>query len=469
MELTPNELWGRCIQIIRDNVTEQQFNTWFAHVGLKSYNKEKNSVVINVPSQFFYEYMEEHYSPLIKKTIIRVFGNGENVNLGYSILQDSENKITVDVDSDMTSAVVRDTVSQRPANQTPDQLATAHVEELDSQLRNQYSFDTFVEGESNRLARSIGDAISVNPAKTFNPFFVYGPSGCGKTHLVNAIGLRTKELHPELRVLYLSAHLFTVQYTDAVRQNKVNDFIGFYQTIDMLIIDDVQELSGKTSTQNTFFHIFNHLHLNNKQLILTADRPPVAIAGLEDRLLTRFKWGLQAEIMKPTEQMRYEILCAKVRRDGLDIPDNVLQYISKNIEDSVRDLEGVLNSLIAHSVVYNCDVSMQLVNKVMPGFVDKKKSNITIEDIKLKVAEYFNVSEEEICSKSRKQPLAMIRQMTIYLTSKLTSLSTTQIGQNVGGRNHATIIHSINQVKNMISSDEKVRKDVEEIKAMLKG
>jgi chromosomal replication initiator protein len=223
-----------------------------------------------------------------------------------------------------------------------------------------------------------------------------GPSGCGKTHLINAIGYRIKELHPQLRVLYLSAHLFTVQFTDAVRQNKTNEFIRFYQSIDVLILDDVQELSGKDKTQNTFFHIFNHLHLNGKQIILSADRPPIAIQGLEDRLLTRFKWGMQAEIEKPTQNLRFNILAAKVEKEGLKIPTNVLKYISENIDDSVRDLEGIINSLMAYSVVYNSDINMALARKVMPRFVESPSRELTIDDVKQSVCEHFNLKIKNI-------------------------------------------------------------------------
>ena len=299
--------------------------------------------------------------------------------------------------------------------------------------------------------------------------FVYGPSGCGKTHLVNAIGWRVKQLHPQLRVLYISAHLFTVQYTDAVRQNKTNELIAFYQQIDVLIIDDIQELSGKLKTQNTFFHIFNHLQLNNKQIILTADRPPIKIEGLEDRLLTRFKWGLQAEIEKPTKALRKAILLNKVKRDGLNIPEKVVEYIAQHVDESVRDLEGILTSLMAYSVVYNCEISMQLVNKMMPRFVTKIQSEApkTIDSIKNKVCQYFNISLDVIDSRCRTQRVSYIRQVAIYLANKHTDLSTVQIGRNVGGRNHATVMHSITQLKNLLDVDAEVRRDINEIEAIL--
>lgn len=456
----PNELWRRCLEIIHDNISQQQFDTWFAYINLKSFADKK--LVLSVPSQFVYEFVEEHFLDLLKKTITKVFGAG--VRLSYSILEDKQNGLTVEVESSNKSLVQNGT-AVRKANVAPDVLMAPAVQDLDSQLRPNYNFENFLEGESNKLARSVGEAIAQNPAKTFNPFFLFGHSGVGKTHLANAIGLKTKELHPELRVLYVSAHLFQVQYTDSVRNNKTNDFINFYQTIDVLIIDDIQEFSGLTKTQNTFFHIFNHLHLNGKQLILTADRPPVAIEGLEERLLTRFKWGLQAELERPDKSLRNSILCDKVRKDGLCIPQNVISFISEHIDESVRDLEGIINSLMAYSVVYNCDIDLDLVNKILPKFIEVNDEPLTTESILEKVCEHFDVSKEDICSKSRKQPIVYIRQLAMYLANKHTDKSTSQIGRCVGGRNHATVIHSIKQIKNLIDTDEKTRRDIEDIES----
>ena len=344
------------------------------------------------------------------------------------------------------------------------------ADDLDSQLNPNYNFENFIEGTSNKLVRSVGEAISRTPSRTFNPLFIYGHSGVGKTHLVNAIGLRTKELHPRMRVLYVSAHLFQVQYTDAVMKNKVNEFITFYQTIDMLIIDDIQELSGKTRTQQTFFHIFNHLHLNGKQLIMTADRPPIEIIGLEDRLLTRFKWGLQAEIEKPNQELRRLILEDKIRKNGLVIAPNVVDYISKNVNENIRDLEGIINSLLAYSVVYNnCDIDMQLVNTVLPRFMPKRNTEITIDFIIETVCNYFNVSSKDICSQSRRQPYMYIRQVAIYLANKHTNISNVQIGKTFGGRNHATVLHSITQMKNLIETEEKTANEISRIEDMIVG
>lgn len=465
MEMTPNQMWDQCREMIRANVSTEQYDALFAYTEFSRY--ADGQLVLSVPSQFVYDMLErEDYAPLIVSVIHRVFG--PQTSLGYKIPVVKRPKAEVLVSASQQPAVQNGQPSVT-ANVSPDALTAPAVADLDSQLHKGYFFENYLEGESNRLARSVGEAVAKNPAKTFNPLFVYGPSGCGKTHLVNAIGWRVKQLHPELRVLYLSAHLFTVQYTDAVRQNKTNDLIAFYQQIDVLIIDDVQELSGKLKTQNTFFHIFNHLQLNNKQIILTSDRPPIKIEGLEDRLLTRFKWGLQAEIEKPTKALRKAILLSKVKHDGLNIPEKVVEYIAQHVDESVRDLEGILTSLMAYSVVYDCEISMQLVNKMMPRFISnvQEEAPKTIDSIKAKVCQHFNVGVDVIDSRQRTQRISYIRQVAIYLANKHTDLSTVQIGRNVGGRNHATVMHSISQVKNLLDIDPEVRRDINEIEAIL--
>lgn len=464
MNKEPRHMWEECLQIIKDNISPEQYNVSFAYVDFFAYKDGK--LCLSVPSAFVQEFIESNYSELMRKVFTRVFG--QRILLYYKILEVKNPHTDIQISAQNTNGPqITNGVQLRPANQTPDTLVAPRVNDLDSQLRVSYNFDNYIEGESNLLARTVGQSIAKNPAKTFNPFFVYGPSGCGKTHLVNAIGLRIKELHPNMRVLYLSAHLFTVQYMDAVKQNKVTDFIAFYQTIDTLIIDDIHELSGKTGTQQAFFHIFNHLHLNGKQIILTCDRPPIAIAGLEERLLTRFKWGLQAEIEKPTRLMRFNILNAKVHNEGLRIPENVLNFISEKLNESVRDLEGIINSLMAYSVVYNCDINMNLLKKIMPKFVDITEKTLSVDDVKRKTCEFFKVKEDVIDSRSRRQPISYIRQLIIYLSSIHTEASQPQIGLNIGGRNHTTVIHSINQIKNLIETDEKTRNDIKEIEKLL--
>ena len=466
MQQTPTQLWEKCLEIIQDNISQEQFAATFAFVKLHSF--ENGELILAVPSEFVKEHLEKHFLPLMASTFKRVFGNSiKSLSYYTTVVQNSDNGTIIEK-TDIAPQVANGS-PRNDARKSPDDVTAPQVEDLDSQLISHYSFANYIEGESNRLARSVGEAIAKSPATTFNPLFIYGPSGCGKTHLVNAIGLRIKELYPQMRVLYLSAHLFTVQYTDAVRQNKVNDFIRFYQTIDVLILDDIQEFSGKEQTQTKFFHIFNHLHLNKKQIILSADRPPIAIQNLEDRLLTRFKWGMQAEIEKPTQSMRFDILSAKVNKNGLSIPENVLKFISENIDESVRDLEGVINSLMAYSVVYNCDIDMKLVTKVMPRFVVTSDHPITIDDVKQCVCEHFNLKVNQIDSRSRTQQIAYARQVAMYLSSELTDKSHVQIGLCIGNRNHATVIHAIKQIKNMIDVDGATRQDIEELRNILKA
>lgn len=443
-----NEMWDECVKIIRENISQEQFNTIFASIKPKSFIE--NKLILTVPDRSVYESIEEHYLDLMTKVILSVFN--KNVKWGYSVQSSKKDNA-----NDKTS---------NTSNQVADNTESA-AEELNSQLFPRYTFDNFIEGDSNRLVRSVGLAIAKNPAKTFNPLFIYGPSGCGKTHLINAIGWAVKQQHPNARVLYLSAHLFYVQYTDAVRQNKVNDFINFYQTIDVILMDDIQELSGKTQTQNTFFHIFNHLHLNNKQIILTADRPPIEITGLEDRLLTRFKWGLQAEIERPNKALCRSIIYNKVKNEALPIPENVCNYIAEKVNGSVRDIEGVINALMAFSVVYRCEITMKLADKVLPKFIHTDETPLTIKDIKQGICKQFNISESELISQSRRQPLAQTRHIAIFLASKLTNMSNTQIGENMGGRNHATVLHSINYVKNLCETDTNFNKQLSEIEEQI--
>lgn len=443
-----NEMWDECAKIIRENISLEQFDTIFASIKPKSFIDDK--LILTVADKSVYEAIEKHYLDLMTKVIFRVFK--KNVKWGYSVQSNKKDNSCASKTSD-TSNITSD--------------KDVNMEELNSQLFPRYTFDNFIEGDSNRLVRSVGLAIAKNPAKTFNPLFIYGPSGCGKTHLINAIGWAVKQQHPNLRVLYLSAHLFYVQYTDAVRQNKINDFINFYQTIDVILMDDIQELSGKIQTQNTFFHIFNHLHLNNKQIIITADRPPIEITGLEDRLLTRFKWGLQAEIERPNKNLCKSIINNKVKNESLPISDNVCNYIAEKVNGSVRDIEGVINALMAFSVVYRCEITLNLADKVLPKFIHVDDTPITIKDIKQGICKQFNISESELISQSRRQPLAQTRHIAIFLASKLTNMSNTQIGENMGGRNHATVLHSINYVKNLCETDSNFNKQLSEIEEQL--
>ena len=340
-------LWNRCLNIIRDNVPDTTYKTWFEPIVPLKY--EDHALTIGVPSPFFYEFLEEKFVDLLRAALYKEIGEG--TQLLYCILTDKTNHITVNIEGTKRSSALPAQTVIKDGNKAPHPMQAPAPQDLDPHLNPNYNFENFIKGNSNEFSRTVGETVAKNPARTFNPLFLYGPSGVGKTHLINAIGTRIKELYPEKRVLYVSAHLFQVQYTDSVRTNHFNDFISFYQTIDVLIIDDIQEFAGVTKTQNTFFHIFNHLHQNGKQLILTSDRAPVMLQGMEERLLTRFKWGLVAELEKPDVELRKNILRNKIRRDGLNIPESVINYIAENVNESVRELEGIINSLLAQSII----------------------------------------------------------------------------------------------------------------------
>ena len=435
MNVNPKNLWDSCLQLIKENVTEQQFDTWFRPIVLQSYKPASKTLLVQVPSQFVYEYLEGHYVDLLRKVLTRVFGQG--VQLTYRVMVDQENHLSQDFEQD----TVEDISSQRPtarANQSPTVLDTV-PQDLDSQLDPHKSFSNYVEGDSNKTQ--------------FNPMFIYGPSGCGKTHLVNAIGLKAKQLYPQKRVLYVSARLFQVQYTDSVRQNTTNDFINFYQTIDILIVDDIQEWVTATKTQDTFFHIFNHLFRNGKRIILASDRPPVDLKGMNDRLLTRFSCGLIAELEKPNVQLCVDILHSKIKRDGLNIPEDVVRFIAETANGSVRDLQGVINSLLAYSVVYNSNIDMRLAERVIKRAVKIDDEPLTIDDIMDKVCSHYNVTMTAVNSRSRKKDIVMARQVSMYMAQKYTKMPASRIGKLVGNRDHSTVIHSCSKIEDRLKVD----------------
>ena len=459
-------LWQRCLEMFRSNVSEQQFQTWFSPMRLKSYDAAQKELAVYIPSQFFFEYLEEHFRRLIHVTVSRFFG--EDVTLTYEV--EVADNVTVNQESD-SNMVPEAAPSSFAANKSP-MLAQAvgMAADLDSQLNVHQSFSNFIEGSSNKLPRSVGQAIAEHPEQqTFNPLFIYGPSGVGKTHLVNAIGVRTKELHPDKRVLYLSAHLFMVQFTDARKNNVFNDFMHFYQSIDMLIVDDIQELAGMTATQNAFFHIFNHLRQNGKQIIMTCDRPPVSLQGMEDRLITRFKSGLMAEMEKPEEQLRRSILHSIVKHDGLSIPEEVVSFISHNVTGSVRELEGIIHSLLAYSVVYGKDIDLEFAQRILTGRIKVEKKDVTIDQIITCTCEHFNVREEEVFGKSRKANIVTVRQMSMYLAHKHTKLTASKIGIYVGNRDHATVLHGIKTIDGRLKVEKELRHDLEELEEKLIG
>ena len=449
METNPKALWDNCLSLIKENVTEQQFRTWFAPIVFENYDEDSRTLLVQVPSMYVYEYLEQYYVALLSKVLCRCFGT--NVQLNYRVVADKKHHVTVDVEG--SEAVNIEPVPATQGNKSP-QLLDAVPHDINPQLDLHKTFQSFIEGDSNKLPRTVGLSIAEHPGKsTFNPFFVFGPSGCGKTHLINAIGVRCKEMYPQKRVLYVSARLFQVQFTDASRQNTVNDFINFYQTIDVLIVDDVQEWATAEKTVATFFHIFDHLFRLGKQIILASDRPPVDLKWLQDRLLTRFSCGLIAELEKPNVKLCMDILHAKCRRDGLQIPEDVIRFIAETANGSVRDLEGVINSLLAYSVVYNTNIDMRLAERVIKRAVKVDNKPLTVDDILEKVCHHYGVSQQSVFSRSRKRDFVLVRQVSMYLAQKYTKMPASRIGQLIGGRDHSTVIHSCTAIEQRLKVD----------------
>lgn len=458
-------LWDNCLQLIRQNVTEQQFKTWFEPIVFESFSESDATLLLQVPSAYFCEYLEQYYIRLMYWALTNSFK--AKVRLNYRIVTDKAHKLTQDVIADEPADIDVPTPNSR-ANQSPNVL-DATPRDLNPQLDVHKTFNSFIEGDSNKLPRTVGLSIAEHPGKsTFNPFFVFGPSGCGKTHLINAIGVRCKEMYPQKRVLYVSARLFQVQFTDAVRHNTTNDFINFYQTIDVLIVDDIQEWANSPKTLDTFFHIFDHLFRLGKQIILASDRPPVDLEGVKDRLLTRFSCGLIAELEKPNVQLCVDILNAKCKRDGLKIPADVIQFIAETANGSVRDLEGVVNGLMAYSIVYNSNIDMRLAERVIKRAVKVDNHPLTVDDILEKVCGHYNVAQQHVFSKSRKRDYVLVRQVSMYLAQKYTKMPASRIGQLIGGRDHSTVLHSCSTVEQRLKVDKAFMAEISSIENSFK-
>ena len=461
MNKSHKALWDNCLHLIRQNVTEQIYKTWFEPIVFESYNEQEKTVLVQVPSPYVYEYLEQYYVRLMAWALANSFN--ANVRLTYRLVIDSEHKKYQEVEGDRPDEVDTSHTAAR-GNKSPTALDAAVPQDLNPQLDAKKTFDAFIEGDSNKLPRTVGLSIAEHPGKSaFNPFFIFGPSGCGKTHLINAIGVRCKKMYPQKRVLYVSARLFQVQFTDSVRQNTTNDFINFYQSLDMLIVDDIQEWASSPKTLDTFFHIFDHLFRLGKQIILASDRPPVALSGVKDRLLTRFACGLIAELEKPNAQLCIDILQAKCRRDGLKISAEVIAYIAQTANGSVRDLEGVLNSLMAYSIVYNTHIDIHLAERVIKRSVKVDNHPLTIDDILENVCRHYGVSQQHVFSKSRKREFVQVRQVAMYLAQKHTKMPASRIGQLIGGRDHSTVIHSCSTVEQRLKVDKSFAEELNSI------
>ena len=452
MLASPKALWDNSLLLIKDSVTEQQYNTWFKPIVFESYKPSTKTLLVQVPSPFVYEYLEQNFVDVLSKVLHRNFGDG--IRLTYRVVTDKEHKLSQDIEADPNDADLAKQARERAQQTAAQPAAPQQQEDIDTQLDPKLTFNNYMEGDSNKLPRSVGLSIAEHPNTTqFNPMFIYGPSGSGKTHLVNAIGLKAKQMYPQKRVLYVSARLFQTQYTDAVLHNASNDFINFYQSIDMLIVDDIQEWAGKAKTLNTFFHIFNHLFRNGKRIILASDRPPVELKDMPDRLLTRFSCGLVCELEKPNIQLCVDILSNKIRRDGLKIPVDVISFIAQTCNGSVRDLQGAINGLLAYSIVYNSSIDIRLAERVIKRAVKVDDKPLTIDDIVETVCHHYNVTVTAVNSKSRKRDYVVARQVTMYLAQKYTKMPASRIGKLVGNRDHSTVIHSCSKVEERLKID----------------
>ena len=452
---TIQQQWAQCQTILADNLTSSAYRTWFAPIVPLQF--AEGVLVLQVKSQFVAEYIEQNYLPLLSAAIIRVFGQG--TKLEYRVLIDS----TSGAGTMLPSAGTPAGVQPMPIGNAAQNAA------FDSQLNNLYTFDSFIAGEPNKLARTAGLAIAKQPGYTaFNPLFVYGGSGVGKTHLVNAIGNQVRTMDPQARVIYVSANTFKLQYQDATKNNKIPDFLNFYQSVDVLIMDDIQYFAGLKGTQDTFFHIFNYLQQSRKQLILTSDRPPVELKDIEERLLTRFKWGLSAEIKEPDYLLRKNILLSKMRRDGIALSDEVVDFIAQNVRNSVRDLEGILASLLAHSTLTDREIDLELAEQVVSHIVAIQPRAITIGDVIGAVAEHFGMTEKAILSPNRSREITQVRHIAAYLCKELTNSSLAEIGFKMGRRTHATMLHSVAIVKTQLEFDPALRQHIAQLESALR-
>ncbi len=459
MESTHSNMWEKCLKIFQDNLPTEQYDAWFKPVTSLSY--ENNSLTVAVPSPFFVEQLEERYIKLIGSTLRRVYG--DNIKLYYHYNQ---------IGNEATTGVTIGSSNPSPAitnrnNSSANPFQQEYIEDIDSQLNPRYTFENYCGSMSNKIARSIGEAIATNPkCKTFNPLFIYGATGVGKTHLIQAIGIRIKETNPKSRVLYVTARLFESQYTAAVCRKKVNEFINFYQSIDVLIIDDIQDFIGKPQTQNTFFHIFNHLHQNQKQLILTSDCCPAQMEGMEARLLSRFKWGMTAELSRPDFELRKEVLNQKAEQDGLSIPQDVLEFIATNITDSIRELEGIIVSLMAHATVLNQEITIDLARVVLSNAVKVSRKQINFESITQQVCSYYKIEPDQLFTKSRKREISDARQMVMYMAKKHAKMLLTAIGTRLS-RTHATVLYACKNIEERLPLEKQLQEDISTIESLL--
>ena len=458
--------WNMCLDVIKANLPAEQFDVWFAPIVAVDYDQENSRVMLKVPSQFFVEQLEGRYINILSAALKKVFGDNVKLTYKYNVVG-NDDASSIEQQGDNSGARLKQDLKIRhPRVANPFEREDS-LDEIDPQLNPRYTLENYCSSMSNKLAVSVADAIATHPEiKTYNPFFVFGSTGVGKTHLLQAIGIKLKESNPRMRVLYVTARVFENQYTTAVLQKKVNDFINFYQSIDVLLLDDIQEYAGKPGTQNTFFHIFNHLHQHQRQLVMSSDCRPSELDGMVPRLISRFTWGMTVELEKPDYDLRRKFLAMKAAQDGLDIDGEVLDFIAANVTDSVRELEGVMVALLAHATMLGQDITIDLARSVIGNTVKVTPRQLTFELIAETVADYYNLSTDLIYGKSRKREISDARQLVMYLAKKEAQMSSPSIGAKLD-RTHATVLHACIQIEQRMSIEKDFSREVQAITASL--
>ena len=447
-----SDAWQGCLNRIKEQTSEEDFMKWFKPIVPIGF--DENILRLRVPNESYVTHIETHCIPFLRPIIHQQFGM--QTRLRYSVPR-------IEAVGKTVPAVAAASI-KNPFEQPKKQIV------IDPQLNPNYCFDTFIEGECNRLTRSAGLAVAVDPGRTpFNPLFIYGDSGLGKTHIAQAVGMEVKQRHPELKVLYVTTNKFQAQFQNAATKGELNDFIHFYQMIDVLIIDDIQELAGKDKTQNTFFNIFNHLHLSFKQLIITSDKPPVELKDVEQRLITRFKWGLSTQLMPPDHTTRMKIIRSKAARLGTELPEDVAEFLGENIMANVREIEGAIRSLIANASFLNRAITVPLAREILKAYVKHTRKEVTADRLCEVVCGHFNLDREQLNSTKRTRDIALARQAAMYLCKKYTKMPLSAIGKAIGGKNHATVLHACKTIGNLMETDREFRHQMEELESRIKG
>lgn len=439
-------VWNNCLHVIKKSIDAQPFKTWFEPI--KPVRLHNDVLTIQVPNKFFYEWLEEHYVAILKKAVRKELG--PQGRLEYAIMVENHRKIGIPAEPTAATAANRE--EQKILN--PFVIPGIRKLKIDSQLNPKYTFSTFVLGDCNKFPASAGQAIAKKPGGTaFNPLLIYGETGLGKTHLAQAIGNEILKNFTDKQVLYVTIEKFTNQVIQAIKNQQVNDFMNFYQMVDVLIIDDIHFLSKREKTQEIFFNIFNHLHQAGKQIILTSDRTPKDLTDVDERLISRFKWGLVADLKAPEFETRMKILDLKLAAEGVSMTPEIKEYICNHITSNVRELEGVIISLVAQSTLNKKSIDIKLVKDVIRQFVSHAEKEVSVENIKQLVAAHFNVPVEKLHSKTRLREVVMARQLSMYLAKNYTNSSLKTIGDSFGGRDHSTVIHSLKTVQDIMDTD----------------